>query len=55
MSDYKIIKEDLNIRYVPLLDVAVGVKYGKNDPGYAEGVKQDIFLRSPEMGRRFHG
>lgn len=48
MSDYKIIKEDLNIRYVPLLDVAIGVKYGNKDPGFAEGVKRDIFLRSPD-------
>jgi alpha-glucosidase (family GH31 glycosyl hydrolase) len=55
ISDYRIIKEDLNIHYVPLLDVAIGVKFGKNDPAFAEGVKKDIFIRSPETGKRFRG
>jgi hypothetical protein len=32
---------------VPLLDVAIGVKYGDSDVAYAEGVKMDIFARSP--------
>jgi alpha-glucosidase/lysosomal alpha-glucosidase len=43
----------LGIRYVPLLDVAVGVKYGKNDHGYSEGINYDIFLRSSDTGRRY--
>jgi len=40
---------------VPLLDVAVGVKYESKDKGYAKGDEYDIFLYSPDTGHRFKG
>ena len=51
-AEYKTIQKELGVKYVPLLDVAVGVKYGDSDIGFAEGCEKDIFLRSPKTGRR---
>lgn len=38
------------MNYIPIIDVAVGVKYGKQDKGFREGINLDIFLRSPNTG-----
>ncbi len=43
------------VKYIPLLDVAVGVKYGDKDEAYRDGCLMDIFCRSPETGLRFRG
>lgn len=39
----------MGIKYVPLVDVAVGVKY-PNDEAFNLGIAMDIFLRSPKTG-----
>ena len=44
----------MGIKYVPLVDVAVGVKY-PNDEAFNLGIDMDIFLRSPTTGKRFMG
>lgn len=43
----------MGVRYIPLLDVAVGVKYGELDFGYKRGTEYDVFLYSPNTGYRF--
>ncbi|CAD8093798.1 unnamed protein product [Paramecium sonneborni] len=53
-QDYDIL-QNLGVRYVPIIDVAVGVKYGNQDEGYKKGTEYDIFLYSPESGYRFQG
>ncbi|CAD8111009.1 unnamed protein product [Paramecium sonneborni] len=53
-KDYQYLK-GLGVRYIPLLDVAVGVKYGNEDEGYKKGIEYDIFLYSPDTGYRFEG
>ncbi|CAK60057.1 unnamed protein product (macronuclear) [Paramecium tetraurelia] len=54
-SDFEEIQNQLGVNYIPIIDVAVGVKYGKQDKGFREGINLDIFLRSPNTGQRFRG
>jgi alpha-glucosidase/lysosomal alpha-glucosidase len=53
MHSYKEI-QDMGIRYVPLVDVAVGIKY-PDDIAFQMGSEMDLFLRSPTTGMRFKG
>ncbi|CAD8187090.1 unnamed protein product [Paramecium pentaurelia] len=53
-QDYENIR-NLGVRYIPIVDVAVGVKYGNQDEGYKKGIEYDIFVYSPETGYRFQG
>lgn len=52
---YDAIQNRYGVHYVPLLDVGVGVKYGKKDKAYREGINMDVFLRSPTTGQRLRG
>lgn len=53
--DLEYIRNQLRVKFVPLLDVAVGVKYGQKDLAYKTGCEMDIFCRSPDTGLRFKG
>jgi alpha-glucosidase/lysosomal alpha-glucosidase len=55
LDEFNTIQNDLKTRYVPLLDVAVGIKYGDEDEAFREGCEMDVFCRSPQTGLQFRG
>ena len=53
LEKIKKLKLDFNVKYVPIVDVAIGSELKKNSEPRDLGLYYDIFCRSPDRGQLY--